>query len=91
MTEEERAFYRKAAEEGTMPDAQNPIFVFSSTHKDLLLKIVKGEFNLIELAGQELRDRGFDISGNWVGFYRSEGKENPAFKQKAKFKHGKGL
>lgn len=49
-------------------DEQNPSFLFSLTWNDLLCKIVNGEVDPVQLAKNELANRGFDHSGEWVGF-----------------------
>lgn len=49
-------------------DDLNPQYLFSLTANDLLVAIVKGQINPIELAKKELRNRGFDDSGKWIGF-----------------------
>ena len=49
-------------------DELNPQFIFTLTHTELLIKILKGEINMYELAKKEMENRGLDINGNWVGF-----------------------
>jgi hypothetical protein len=56
----------------SLPDALNPQFLFQMTATQLLSQIVSGEIDPKELAWQELRNRGLDASGKWVGF--GEGK-----------------
>ncbi len=50
------------------PDEENPKFLFSCTNTKLLSLIVKGEIDPRELAWSELRNRGLDADGKWVGF-----------------------
>lgn len=59
--------YRNAAEEGSIPDEENPIFLLSVTPVALLLQIVRREINVVELAKMQLENRGLDLNGNWVG------------------------
>ncbi len=51
-----------------IPDEKNPDFLFSTTDAELLSKIVKGEIDPIQLAIRQLKARGLDIDGKWVGF-----------------------
>ena len=63
-----------------IPDDLNPEFIFSLTCNELLSKIVRGEIDPKELAWQELRKRGMDADGQWVGF--GEGKCKQPFRTK---------
>ncbi len=49
--------WNEAALNGTMRDAENPLFVFSMTDTELLKKIVKGELDVTQLALIELENR----------------------------------
>lgn len=60
--------WKIAADTGSIPDEHNPLFLFSLTHHALLAKIVRGELDALELAKLQLRERGLDENGNWVGF-----------------------
>ncbi len=53
-------------------DELNPKYLFSLTYSELLCAIVNGKIDAKELAWQQLRNRGLDASGKWVGF--GEGK-----------------
>jgi len=55
-------------ESETMKDDLNPKFIFSGTHTDLLVQVVKGKIDLMKLAREQLADRGVDENGLWVGF-----------------------
>lgn len=58
------------------PDEENPDLLFSGINTTLISMIVKGEINPMEIAWNELRNRGLDLNGKWVGF--GEGKcEHP--------------
>lgn len=49
-------------------DELNPAYLFSLTWNDLLVKIVSGEVDPVQLAREQLANRGLDQSGKWVGF-----------------------
>ena len=67
---------REECFEPNIDDELNPRYLFSLTASELLCKIVSGEIDPKEYAWSELRNRGLDASGKWVGF--SAGKcENP--------------
>lgn len=72
MTKEQMKQYRKAAENGTIPDNENPIFIFSQTSAQLLAKGIKGEFSFTQLAKMTLASRGLNLKGEWIGFDKAE-------------------
>lgn len=47
---------------------QNPKFLFNCTHTELLTAIVNGEIDAKSLAMSELRNRGLNAKGEWIGF-----------------------
>ena len=51
-----------------LSDEQNPVFIFSKTHTELLVKALKGEIDLLTLVKNELINRGLNDEGQWVGF-----------------------
>jgi len=51
-----------------LSDEKNPIYIFNTTHTSLLVKAIKGEIDLFELAKKQLANRGVDENGFWVGF-----------------------
>jgi hypothetical protein len=55
-----------------MTDAQNPKYLYSLTLTELLVKIVKGTIDPVELAQIELAKRGLDPTGQWVGYSVAE-------------------
>lgn len=61
-----------AIESTQIPDDLKPEFLFSMTATKLLSQIVFGQIDPKELAWKELRNRGLDADGKWVGF--GEGK-----------------
>lgn len=58
----------KASTLKKMPDDENPKYMFQCIHVSLLTAIVKGEIDPKELAWNELRNRGLNANGTWVGF-----------------------
>lgn len=49
-----------------LPDDLNPIYLFSTTHKQLLLDIANGKIDARELARRELEARGINNKGVFV-------------------------
>ncbi len=69
MNSEELKYYEAAANFGLIPDEENPIFLFTQTHRDILLAIVNGKIDALEMAKRELRNRGLDLkTGKWIGW-----------------------
>lgn len=62
--------FETKARTGDIPDELNPIFLFNLTRTELLVQIVSGELDTVELAQRQLGNRGLDNQGNWVGFKR---------------------
>ena len=60
--------YRAMAALGLLPDEENPIFLFNQIHKDLLLDIINRKIDARELARMELRNRGLNDEGRFVGW-----------------------
>ncbi|MBU6429767.1 MAG: hypothetical protein KGR26_12200 [Cyanobacteria bacterium REEB65] len=60
-----------AAMDGTLPDDLNPLFVFQMTHNELLVAIATGKIDAVQLAREELANRGMGKTGTWVGFDRA--------------------
>jgi hypothetical protein len=65
-----------------IPDDENQELLFSDTKSILLSLIVKGEIDPREIAWSELRNRGLDAEGKWVGF--GEGRCEKPFTTKEK-------
>lgn len=59
---------RAGRRETGISDDENPEFIFATTHTTLLCRAVKGEIDLLALAKKQLRNRGFNEDGAWVGF-----------------------
>jgi len=79
MTQAEINHYRAAASLGLIPDEENPIFLFTMTHKDLLLGIINGKIDVVEMARMEMRARGLDLkTGRWIGWRVQENTDQPA-------------
>lgn len=72
MTGQQIKKYEKAAEEGTIPDDENPLFIFSLTSSKLLAMGIQGEISLMQLAKMQLVARGQNLKGEWVGFEKAE-------------------
>lgn len=49
-------------------DELNPIYLYHLTATDLLVAILKKQIDPVELANKELKNRGLDENGKWVGF-----------------------
>lgn len=71
MNKEKRGIESLHPEE--LEDDNNPLYVFSSTHTELLLAIATGKIDAKELAREEMANRGLDDNGKWIGF--SDAKE----------------
>lgn len=71
MNRAEYSKYSKMSQEGEISDNINPIFILQGCNTELLVKVLNGEINLVELAKRELENRGLDKNGNWVGFKKS--------------------
>lgn len=88
MNEEQIEYYRKAYVDGSVPDKDNPLSLFSLTSVKLLTAIIRKEFNPVSLAARELAERGLSPEGKWVGFARAEQMRrqllHPARKSKGK-------
>ena len=67
----EVAALNAAAMNGTLPDDLNPLFLFQMTHNDLLVAIATGKLDAVQLAREELANRGIGKAGTWVGFERA--------------------
>lgn len=49
-------------------DELNPELLFNQTYTELLVKIANGEIDAVELAKQQLKNRGLNADGKWIGF-----------------------
>lgn len=49
-------------------DDFKPDFIFQGTTTELLVKIISGQIDAKELAWDELRARGLNEKGEWIGF-----------------------
>jgi len=79
MTQAEINHYRAAASLSLIPDAENPIFLYNMTHTDLLLGIINGKIDAVEMARHEMRARGLDLkTGRWIGWSSKETRTEPA-------------
>ena len=71
MTTEQINKYRQAAKDGSLPSEENPVFLFSTTSTNLLVKLLGKEFNLATLVRMQLRERGVNDKGQWIGFEKA--------------------
>jgi hypothetical protein len=53
-----------------LPDELNPIFTFSMVHTEILIKAATNKIDLVEMAKAELKNRGYNEKGIYVGFNR---------------------
>jgi len=49
-------------------DDLNPKYLFQGIASDLLVAIVKNQIDPVELAQRELKNRGLNDEGIWIGF-----------------------
>jgi hypothetical protein len=69
MTLKEYREYQRAAACGSMPDEVNPAFLFSMVNRDILLDIISGKIDPIQMARIEMFNRGLDEkTGRWIGW-----------------------
>jgi len=68
MTTQDYKTYKNQALTGTLADDDNPIFIFSDTRIKLLADIISGKIDAKELAKMELKNRGVNEKGEWVGY-----------------------
>ena len=53
-------------------DEVNPDYMFQTTNVELLAKIACGDLDPVALVLRELRNRGLNSEGRWVGFDKPE-------------------
>ncbi|SHF53520.1 hypothetical protein [Flavisolibacter ginsengisoli] len=68
--EDKYSEFETKARTGELPDELNPILLFNLTCTKLLIQILIGEIDPVELANRELRNRGLDNKGMWEGLKR---------------------
>lgn len=68
MTEEQIKHYTQALKDESLPSEENPLNLFAQTSTNLLAKALAKEFNLVTLIRLEMRKRGVNDKGQWVGF-----------------------
>lgn len=51
-----------------LQDELNPDLLFNSTYTELLVQIANGEIDAVELAKLQLKNRGLNLQGKWIGF-----------------------
>lgn len=75
MTDEQIAKFRQAARDGSLPDEENPLLMLSTVSTNLLAKILSKEFNILTLVRMQLRERGVNDKGQWIGFAKMKSKK----------------
>lgn len=82
MTQEQIKKYEQAAQEGSLPPEDNPLYLFSATSTPLLVQMLSREIDIYLLIRMQLSIRGVNEKGQWVGFDRArqlvEGKTKAA-------------
>jgi len=68
MTEEQIKQYTQALKDGSLPEEENPLNLFAHTSTNLLAKALAKEFNLVTLIRMEMKKRGVNDKGQWIGF-----------------------
>lgn len=69
MTQQEYNEYQRAAALGLMSDELNPAFLFSMTNRDILMDIINGKLDVVQMARIEMMNRGLDEkTGCWIGW-----------------------
>ena len=63
--------YKAAAALGLIPENENPVYLFNSTSKDILLDLINGKIDAVELARIELSNRGLDETGQFIGWNKN--------------------
>lgn len=53
-----------------IPDNENPKYLFNTTATKLLVAIVQGQIDATALAEEQLKQRGLNNDGLWIGFSR---------------------
>lgn len=72
MTQEQIAKYEQAARDGSLPEEENPLFLFGATSTSLLVRALNKEFDITMLIRLQLATRGVDEKGRWVGFEKAK-------------------
>ncbi|MEE1946394.1 hypothetical protein VRU48_14820 [Pedobacter sp. KR3-3] len=78
MTQEQITKYQQAAKEGSLPPEENPLNLFATTSTNLLAKVLAREFNVLTLVRMEMRKRGVNDKGQWIGFEAARQAGKPA-------------
>lgn len=71
MTQEQITKYEQAAKDGSLPEEENPLFLFGATSTGLLVRALNKEFDINMLIRLQLATRGVDEKGRWVGFEKA--------------------
>lgn len=68
ISKEQIKEWNQAAIKGTIPDNENPLFAFSMTSTKLIVKFLSEELDAIDMMRHELKNRGLDDDGSYIGF-----------------------
>lgn len=71
MTQEQITKYEQAAKDGSLPEEENPLFLFGATSTGLLVRALNKEFDITMLIRLQLCTRGVDEQGRWIGFEKA--------------------
>lgn len=72
MTPELINKYRQAAKDGSLPNDENPLLLFSETSTNLLVRLLDKDVNLVTLIRLSLLERGVNEKGKWIGFEKAK-------------------
>jgi hypothetical protein len=81
MTPEQLEKYNRAAIDGSIPDDENPLFLFQGASTKLLVMGLNKEFSFTTLARMELEYRGLNLKGEWAGFNKNISRKKPGRKK----------
>ena len=73
MNQQDLNYYRSEASLGIIEDEINPIFLYSQINAGLLIDIISGKIDAVQLARMEMWNRGLDMkTGKWIGWHKGE-------------------
>lgn len=69
MTHQEYNQYQRAASLGLMPNELNRAFLLSMTNRDILIDIISGKLDAVQIARIDTMNKGLDEkTGRWIGW-----------------------
>lgn len=72
LKSENKTKHKNSGKFSTRPDALNPLYIFQSTATQLLVEVLKQEFDIEYCVRKELANRGLDRDGKWIGFPKAK-------------------